>query len=273
MDRQVLLIGDTSRDEFGGVVSWLAVRSRLQCMPSLQGALAVAGSIRAPELIVLAQSWPGQISTVAVEEAHRVWPLARLVTLLGSWCEGETRSGRPCPGVWRIFWYDFVRRLEHWLQNVGPRGGVCWNLPRLSGESERLWCELNERPNPQRGRVAIVAHSIPAYEALSEACTAVGHTTCWRPVGDQRIVDRASAGIWDVCRGLELEWPQIEEFARLVAPATVVITVGFPRQHDVQRATRLGATVLAKPFQLPDLWRALGGTVSTGGIFSNGIPT
>src|SRR5262245_46214259 len=56
-----------------------------------------------PDLILLVASRPGRFSAAEVEALHRRAPLARLVALLGTWCEGEVRSGHPWPGVNRIY--------------------------------------------------------------------------------------------------------------------------------------------------------------------------
>ncbi len=60
-----------------------------------------------PELIVVAQSRPDAIRSDQLGSIHRSSPLAGVVALLGSWCEGEMRTGRPWAGAQRLYWYDF----------------------------------------------------------------------------------------------------------------------------------------------------------------------
>src|SRR4051794_34740499 len=60
-----------------------------------------------PELIVIAQSRPDAICGDQLKHLQRSAPLAGVAALLGSWCEGETRTGRPLPGIHRLYWYEF----------------------------------------------------------------------------------------------------------------------------------------------------------------------
>ena len=50
-----------------------------------------------PDVIVVAQAFPGQFSHQAIDRLRRLAPLARMVGLMGSWCEGEMRTGSPWP--------------------------------------------------------------------------------------------------------------------------------------------------------------------------------
>ena len=54
-------------------------------------------SEEAIDLIVVAQAYPGQYAADRIDGLRRLAPLARVIGLLGSWCEGEVRSGRPWP--------------------------------------------------------------------------------------------------------------------------------------------------------------------------------
>src|SRR5690349_7541486 len=92
----VQIIGDVDHADFREAIALLRAQSRV-----------VASADALPELIVVAQSRPDSITSAQVEPFRRWAPLAGVVTLLGSWCEGETRTGRPLPGVERIYWYQF----------------------------------------------------------------------------------------------------------------------------------------------------------------------
>jgi hypothetical protein len=308
--RRVLLIGDTGRHEFRGVQPWLACHSRLVVWGSPECAVVDGAAIDCPDVIVLAQSWPGQWSEEVVESLHRTWPLARLVALVGGWCEGEGRSGRPLRGVWRIHWSDWERRLLRFLGSAGGAAadGLSWNLPRLATDQDRLeydlriprvavgsdaarpgagggagrmavqvrgshggeWVEWPGRWAHARGLVVICARSRLAFESLSEACECVGYCTSWQRPGEGLGARGARVAIWDAREGGEREWGQIAAFAGQIAPASTIVAIGFPRPPDLCAAARLGGRVLAKPFQLPDLWDELqvasgaaGATVTT----------
>ena len=46
-----------------------------------------------PDLIAIAQSRRGQFSQTEINQLRRRFPLVPIVVVVGSWCEGETRSG------------------------------------------------------------------------------------------------------------------------------------------------------------------------------------
>src|SRR5262245_51191431 len=73
---------------------------------------------REPELIVLTQSRPGEVSCEAVDRLRSAAPLSRLVGLLGSWCEGEVRSGHPWPAVERVYWHQWPAWLVREMRQL-----------------------------------------------------------------------------------------------------------------------------------------------------------
>lgn len=89
----VWLVGDVEHPDFAEAAA--LVRATAIVGPGL------------PELIVLAQSRPGVIRLREIERLRRSAPLSGEVSLLGSWCEGETRTGKPAAGVRRLYWYEF----------------------------------------------------------------------------------------------------------------------------------------------------------------------
>src|SRR5262245_46505932 len=105
MDQRVVwLVGDWQHADFAEAQAWLRQRCRLLPLPLGEGTPA-------PHAILIAQSRPGQSSRTAIEQWHARAPLARLVGLVGPWCEGEQRSGRPWPGVVRVPWRSWRTRL------------------------------------------------------------------------------------------------------------------------------------------------------------------
>ena len=96
----VLLVGDAERAEFAAIFQWLREHGETTVAPDFAAAMQeLEARDGDPELIVLAQSWPGQFSPKQIERLRRLAPLARVDELLGSWCEGETRTGRPPGGT------------------------------------------------------------------------------------------------------------------------------------------------------------------------------
>lgn len=260
--KQVLMVGEASCPEMVSVTQWLEGRTKLSCLGSATAAQENAEHLL-PDLIVVLQSRPGEFSADSVEQLHQLWPLARLVVLLGSWCEGEVRSGKPAPGVWRLYWYEFRIRVAPFLEGHAVPASSSWTLPRSATENERLLLDLNSPPHLEAGVVAIAAASRASYESLSDACTTFGFRTYWYRHPSSFSSVPTVAGIWDVRPSDASEWFLIEEFARGISTRRVVILRGFPRWCDWQRAADMGAVMMGKPFQLPDLWRVVSGVIRT----------
>src|SRR5690349_6619470 len=105
----VWVVGDWTNAEFGEAVQWLKAQcfkgqARCTWFDDVEAAVSGTGleGEQAPAAILLVQSWPGQIGRDNVERLHAAAPLARLVALVGAWCEGELRNGQAWRGVVRI---------------------------------------------------------------------------------------------------------------------------------------------------------------------------
>src|SRR5262245_36664939 len=106
---------------FDGVASYAPT-------PEAASALLEEGEI-APELIVVAESRGGQFSAESLAALRKLAPLAGVWRLLGSWCEGETRSERPPAGCIRSYWHQWPQR---WPREAGwaEQGHLpAWSLP------------------------------------------------------------------------------------------------------------------------------------------------
>jgi hypothetical protein len=280
MLNRILLIGDARRAEFAWPISWLGQRALLTCVESPGSAMKSHISL-APEVVLFVQSWPGQWHDDDVRVVHERWPLARLMALVGDWCASEGRTGRICQGVWRVNWCDVARR---W--GSSPDGW--WNLPRLATGLELLewrlrettWSPVAQCRSPVarfpgignrrgggdasncgmgRGWIVIAARSWQAFDALADACALAGYPSAWQRPGEPMSFSETAAGIWDAHDGRNESWSGLEQFVRHCRPARVIALMGFPRGDDWQRVDHLGATLLAKPFELPDLWHELQG--------------
>src|SRR3954468_22040654 len=87
----IQLLGDIDHPDFRDAIELLRNDSRL-----------IASAETRPELIVVAQSRPDMIWSDELNHLHRAAPLAGVVALAGSWCEGEMRTARPWPGAQRL---------------------------------------------------------------------------------------------------------------------------------------------------------------------------
>jgi CheY-like chemotaxis protein len=199
---------------------------------------------RDPDLILLVASRPGRFSTAEVESLHRRAPLARLVALLGSWCEGELRSGHPWPGVTRIYAHQWQARL--------PRELETWQ-PRTATEIDRL---LNSRPaiKPQRQLIGIAAAQRTMFDALAAACRSFGQDAVWLPPNLPPPTQRVDAILYDVTFDLPDELARLSELREQLHHPPALLLHNCPRQSDLEQAAHAGASsILAKPYLIADL--------------------
>jgi hypothetical protein len=194
------------------------------------------------EVIVLHQSRPGMIAASVVAELRRRAPLASLVSLVGSWCEGEPRTGRPHEGVRRVYWYDFP---AWWQRQLGLRAlGRC---PDWAWPAERTNTVQQVRSD---GVVALQTTCRETGDAIADTLRSCGYTTLWLPPNHRTAsLPQIVAGIWEGRQLDDGEATQLADFSRRCA-APVVAILDFPRRHSRNRARQLGATtVLGKPWE------------------------
>ena len=94
----VWIIGDQEPAIFSSALEWLQDQTTLTSFESSAAAaqkISAASENSLPAAILFVQSRPGQFAQCDIERLHALAPLARLVALLGPWCEGEARSGHP----------------------------------------------------------------------------------------------------------------------------------------------------------------------------------
>ena len=255
-DISILVVGPTQRDEFREAAAMLRGLGRVvEAGDVATAAVAITDEQIAPDIIVVAQSYPGQFSPEAIDGLRRLAPVARLLGLLGSWCEGEMRTGDPWPAAIRVYWHQWLPRVDHELRTL--RSGDCpgWGLPLTAGEDERLLAVDHPPPSGHRGPVAICTWRYEMHDWLAEACRRAGHSTLWLRPGEPIHVDGAAAAIFDAG---ECEPPEVWQLQHLVtglANVPVLVLLDFPRIEDLRRARAAGAAaVLSKPLLLEDFY-------------------
>jgi len=66
-----------------------------------------------PDLVLLAESWPGEYPAGEVDALYEQLPLARLVVVLGPWLESVGRTGAIWPPALRVRQRELAFRLHH----------------------------------------------------------------------------------------------------------------------------------------------------------------
>ena len=261
----VWLLGDVAHREFAEAVSLIRTTSRATCIEDVgRAAELVAGAPVAPELFVLAASRTGVIATPEIERLRRAAPLAGVVALLGSWCEGESRSGRPAAGVGRVYWYDFPnwwrRQMSAWAAGCCPEWARAedFGLPAPAG---KLLADCDfARAGSSSTPAGLVALETTCYEtaaALTDVLRFAGFATAGSTSGSKTPPIRgASVGIWEGRQLDNRELPRLAAFCAKLAVdhAPVVALADFPRRDRVELSLQAGAAaVLGKPWRNADL--------------------
>ncbi len=251
----VLLLGERERPEFATAVAWLHAHTRLTFARTPAALSDLEGDNTGFwDHVVIAQSRPGQFPQREVDRLSRHLPLAQFTALLGSACEGEPRSGRPWPGVVRVYWHQWSGRAPSIF--LSARTGC--RLPRTASEPERLDHALRTPPPRTVARVAICCPLATIHDALAVACRVAGYQIVDVAGSTASPASELAATLW-YRSGMDARgFAALEQWIRHVAPAPVVALFGFPRYDQVRRAQSLGvAAVMSAPFLLPDLWNVL----------------
>ena len=254
----ILLIGDTSRPEFHEAVAALEEVAHVTRFADVDAAsVALAEDLFTVHGIVLAQAYPGQFSAVAIDRLRSLAPLARLIAILGSWCEGEPRSGHPLPGVIRMYWHQAAVRIRWEFPRCFEAESSVWGLPATATDEERLLASI-DAPLPEgRGLVALWTRRPEMEGLLADACHRGGYATVWLHPRRPARVQGAVAAIYDGAVLDAAGLAELRQFAAEVSPAPVLALLDAPRIQDFRLAQTLGVTVLAKPFRVDELLRGL----------------
>lgn len=251
-----MLIGDFRPPEFRSVAEQLGRIARIETAANCPAAiLNLADADHVPDVIVLAQLWPGQHLHGQLDQLHRIAPLTRILAVSGTWCEGESRSGSPWPGMLRTYWHCW---LAHWCRDFARLASAqlpAWGLPTTATDAERAMLPRRQVP-ATGGLIAIRSQSYDFVDMLCEACQRQGYGTVWLdPRRRAPRIDGPTAILWDGAPGTLSD---LETVRATYPHSPILALVDFPRWEDVRQAEAAGAgAVLAKPFLLDDLFLLL----------------
>jgi hypothetical protein len=247
----IWIVGDWQHVDFAPALAWVRGRACCEDFGSASAALDKSSKICAPSAILLVQSRPGQISHTEVERLHRRAPLARLVALVGPWCEGELRSGQPWPGVVRIPWRAWPAQLPRELSLVGAEGSISTRWARTATETDRLGRQIGglARDRCLGGIADVRTTSRGTYESLQGALQTLGICSQWQSPGGTSQLPASNLVLVD---GWETLPPASSSEPTGTQPH--ILLLHFPRPDDCSRATALGIdAILAQPLLLTDL--------------------
>ncbi len=252
----ILLLGDTNRAEFADARRSLEDWGDVACFRDADAAAAALtdGSI-VPGVIIVAQAFPGQFSHGAVDRLRRLSPLTPVIGLMGSWCEGEMRTGSPWPGAVRTYWHQWAARCDRELRRLSENMAGPWTLPATSTEEERLLADIAETAPPHHGLVVISSRSREMADWLAAACRSRGFATVWQRTAITTAVQGATAAVFDGTDGSGNEWAELARTVTMLHPTPVIALLAFPRIEDRRRALSAGAAaIISKPLLVEDLF-------------------
>ncbi|GAB4139062.1 MAG: hypothetical protein Kow0040_26840 [Thermogutta sp.] len=243
---------------------------RLRRRPTLAAATDAPGR---PDVVLILQRYPGEHRAADLERLRSRLPLARFASLLGSWCEGEVRSGQPLPGVLRFYWHQWLSSGDEHIRLFREERNRAWSLPPTASDEDLILAEFEQvastrdrhAKNPEAKQDAPVLLAISrdyaVFEWLRAAARLWGMTAQRRRAGEELVpIPAQTAAVV-----IDLECDGKPRLPRLGLRRTktggttrppIVLLAGYPRLREVKHYLRTGATaVLSKPCSLRDLER------------------
>lgn len=250
-----LAIGDCSSAQLAAALAALE-RAMPTChLPALPEATARDWSEAGPpELLVLLQSHSEQFSEAELLRLRQSMPLTPVVAVLGPWCDGETRSGRPLAAVRRIAWHEWPDRLERELLAWKQGTAGAWSQPAtLSDEEWLLQPDATSLRNHESSRlIAIRSSNRPWSRCLADGLRRFGHSATVLVEREPTDIHRFAALVDDLI--LPADPCCLAPDYRAWQPRPIVALADFPRPHDFRIVQGLGAAMLmAKPLALDEL--------------------
>ncbi len=264
----ILCIGRVDRLEFRQVPSTLEPWGMVIAAPNTDAALSqLDEETSTPDVIVVVQSYPGEFADWQIDRLRRVAPLARFVAVLGSWCEGEMRSGSPWSGAVRVYWHQWAPQCHRELERLLAGRESLWSLPLTACEEERCLAMAARQDRgqatpslqrdtaaPANGLVEIVTHQYEVFASLAAACVDRGFAVRWRRLHDELPADRPAVVLFDAAGEMAQELARFRGL-RIERETVAIVLADFPRVADRDRFVRAGArALLSRPFFWDDLF-------------------
>jgi hypothetical protein len=249
---RVLYVGDRQYREFAEAVAVLDRSFEVAGVDDLAAACRYVGK-EPVDLVVAATRWPGEQSPADFEALREAAPFTPIVTLLGPWCEGEVRTGKPWPGAIRLYAHQFIPRLTAELsegfRDASEELFSSWSPPLTKTHEDRLLYDWPTGQSIQPLRIGVCAKSRSAAGSLIDVLKSASVTPvliCREAKVHQIEIDAIA---WDCVGGLRDEVPHVSNWRAQAGIVPVILLLGFPRQEDQELANDLGtAAIISKPF-------------------------
>ncbi|MCP4192916.1 MAG: hypothetical protein GY768_20065 [Planctomycetaceae bacterium] len=253
MPPRVLLFGCPNQPEFRDMHDWLQENLQLTTVQDIQ---PTPIDLNQFDLILIAMSLRFQFSLEAIQQLRDAAPLARICTIVGSWCEGETRSGQAWPAVERIYVHQVVPRAiyENWQEQVP-------SSPSTFSNDEYWLARANQpsSPLPTDEGILVCSRDHESGQAIALACQQAGFRTSTLPPDSFNSHDKVGIILYDADRNRQQRLKQIRQLANRHPTARLVTLLEFPRHDEISQILAAGGhQVLGKPYNIDDLVACLG---------------
>ncbi len=214
------------------------------------------------DLVVVEQAYPGAVNSEEIVALRRDNPLLPIVAALGSWCEGESRTGNPWPADGRVYWYEWDLWWTDQIARLTRGKRPDWELPLTASPDERCLDSQQARevdPEVASGGVLVVTHDEPTFSTLRDALARLGWVAVWYSPGDRLPrVGRLRAVVYDAGQLGRTERQTLQWLAARLEPSRLIALVDFPRPEMLRGITRQDRVyVLGKPYRLGHLRQLL----------------
>ncbi len=262
-----LLIGCGNSAEFALVRESLAAVGQVQECDNCEAAVEWAAKMQAGvDWIVVCQSRPGRWSHRTLENLQRINPLVRPIVVLGSWCEGETRTGSPVPGMVRIAWYQWAVRAERIFGQRSAGDSTVCDQPATMSSPHRWLNSPNrfESEHCSANTIGILTSFWTTADAIAGAVGAAGYQGRWLRSETDLVRHAPAAVIWSGGQLEPAEQRELGHWTRRLPGTPVLALLDYPREQDRTTALACGACeVLGKPLLIDDLAGWLAKVVAT----------
>ncbi len=249
-----LFVGNALHVEFRRVATWLEQHANMMHTKTLADARKQCLLSKTDfDIIVIGASRPYQYLAQDIHTLRQAAPLSRLLALLGSWCEGELRSGHPWPGVYRTYWHQWPARLGPELDKLMTGQCPVWGHALTMTPAEEILCRQKQSAPLDSGLVVVHATDRETVGALRDACQHLGYATVCSHGKQPLEIHGATAIVLDIRLWNEIDWRQLHKLSQHYRPTPLLVTLSFPRHDVVQQLLSTGAHhVLSKPFLVQD---------------------
>lgn len=268
---EILISGDYWHEDFREPFSRLEVPATMVPTERIQSVFG-----RQFHLVVLAQSRRDQISQSTVDLLRSELFEVPIVLLLGSWCEGENRSGKPLLGVNQVLWHQWDSRFERFCIQIQDGVKSDWHQPLTASVSDRV---RDFAPDGaiveklQGKKILVSSEDSTTFETISDMLSIYQCAGFWAESRETDVSD-----VDAICvDGNGASDNFIDRIVRLKSKfenVPVSVMLNFPRQQDLDALMAVGVQeVVSKPYThnefLHSVTRAMAGHIE---VQRHGIP-